>query len=102
MPLITEPLSKAEVLLVQIADKLHQQEVAKLDEGKKAILQSVYDSHGILPGTNVQFAQVAPNEYVIAYDRAEPSTGKDETVAPETVDDLAINTKRLTRKRPKK
>lgn len=80
MSLITEPLSKAEVTLVQIADKLYQQEVAKLDEGRKAILQSVYDSHGILPGTSVQFAQVSPSEFVLAYDRAEPSTGKDETV----------------------
>lgn len=82
--LITEPLSKAEITLVQIAERLYQQEVAKLDEGKKAVVQSVYDSHGILPGTNVQFAQTGPNEFVLAYERSEPSTGKDESI-----DDIA-------------
>lgn len=80
MSLITEPLSKSEVLLIQMADTLYQQDVAKLEEGRKAVHQSVYDSHGILPGTPVQFAQIGPNEFVLAYERSEPSTGKDETI----------------------
>lgn len=102
MALITEPLSKAEVTLIQIADKLHAQEVAKLDEGRKAVLQSVHDSHGILPGTSVQFAQVGPGEFVLAYERADPSTGKDET--PEHIslpEAEAIATKALTKRRPR-
>lgn len=98
MPLITEPLSKAEVTLVQIADKLYQQEVAKLDEGRKAILQSVYDSHGILPGTSVQFAQVSPGEFVLAYERSEPSTGKDDT--PITTEQIVASVAKKSR--PKK
>lgn len=86
--LITEPLSKAEITLVQMAERLYQQEVAKLDEGRKACLQAIYDSHGILPGTSVQFAESGPGQYVLAYDKAEPSTGKDASIDEAPVVDV--------------